>query len=130
MSAMARDDTPLGFKGRLAATLASRQDRDGLQASIARHFEISIQAVYQWFSLDEKSRPDMCKIVDLARLLDVSVIWLLCGEGPKEPEPMSPQEYELLRKYRRLSVEGKSAVAALMDGFLISPAPFRVGEAR
>lgn len=63
---------------KLGSRIKSRREILGLrQADIARAFQISAQAVSKW----ERggNAPDIAMLVDLARLLGVSIEWLLGG---------------------------------------------------
>lgn len=125
---MARDDTHRSFKGRLIEALEAHPEREGLQARIARHFNISEQAVSQWFSTSEKGKPQIYRVVELSCLLNCNVVWLISGTGPKEPEPMTPEEFSLLSRWRKLPQAGRDAVEVVLDGYLqlaAGGAPFR-----
>jgi transcriptional regulator with XRE-family HTH domain len=58
------------------------------QHQVAEHLDVSLGAVSQWEQ--GKTRPNMNHLVSLAKLLDVSLDWLLSGtESTKEPQRAS-----------------------------------------
>jgi transcriptional regulator with XRE-family HTH domain len=80
-----------------------RAGRKPSQQELAVHFKTSNSAIGQWFNPDQAGI-HISRFVDLARLLNVNLVWLLSGQGDIErTEEMSPSEQELLRKYRRLN---------------------------
>lgn len=70
------DLTTVGGRLRAAAAEANVKQR-----AIAEHFDITEQAVSQWFRSDTAPGPD--KIFDLAKLLGVRPEWLSSGKGPR-----------------------------------------------
>lgn len=68
--------------GRLKSALMTAKMR---QRTIADHFEVTEQAVSQWFR--NETTPDMARIFELARLLGVRAEWLLHGTLPRDGAP-------------------------------------------
>ena len=59
-----------------------RKDRHLTQDDIAKHFNISVQAVSKWEN--DYSSPDISILLELSKILDVTVEYLLGGEDKKE----------------------------------------------
>ncbi len=72
-----------------AATLGDRlalaRDRQGLtQGQLARRLGLRVQTVRNWEN--DRSEPRANKLQMLAGLLNVSMVWLLTGEGAGAPQ--------------------------------------------
>jgi len=87
--------------------LALARERQGLtQSQLARHLGLRVQTVKNWES--DRAEPRANKLQMLAGFLNVSMIWLMTGEG-NGPEPgdvpaegTSPGLYEALSELREL----------------------------
>jgi len=64
--------------------LALARDRQGMsQSQLARRLGLRVQTVKNWEA--DRSEPRANKLQMLAGFLNVSMIWLLTGEGPGAP---------------------------------------------
>ena len=63
-----------------------------------------------------KSRPNVDKLVLIARCLGTSVEYLVTGEKPEIPN-FEPEQLELIELYSKLNKEQKSAVLNLLRSF-------------
>lgn len=100
------------------------------QASIAKHFEITVQAVSEWFNLKKPGKCEPDRYPDLCNLLSVSIVWVLSGNGPREGSTMSDEAFDLLRRYQLLQPDQRDMISSAIDGLLTKrPAPqrFRTG---
>jgi len=68
---------------------AGRKRRDLTQQQVADHFKIARVSVTQWEG--NTSRPDQAKFVELAKLFDVPLQWLMDGTG-ELPSPTAGNE--------------------------------------
>ena len=59
-----------------------RKERHLTQEDIAKHFNISVQAISKWEN--DYSSPDISILLELSKILDVTVEYLLGGEDKKE----------------------------------------------
>ena len=57
----------------------------GRQTVLAKKLQISQPAVAKWFS--GKSLPTIDKVIDLSKLLNVEIEWLITGKGVKHFDP-------------------------------------------
>ncbi|MGB2132587.1 MAG: helix-turn-helix domain-containing protein [Pseudomonadales bacterium] len=106
---------------RLSQTRRARKLR---QHQVAEHLDVSLGAVSQWEQ--GKTKPNMRNLVLLAKLLNVSLDWLLSGvETVKETQKasyssnqekfknisaLSTQEEELLYVFAKLSIDWQGKV--------------------
>jgi transcriptional regulator with XRE-family HTH domain len=100
------------------------------QSSLAKHFEITPQAVSEWFNPKKPGKCEPDKYVDLADLLGVNIRWLLSGKGPREDLPMTDETLDLLQRYKLLTSEQREAVSSVIDSFLAKradPSRFKIG---
>lgn len=84
---------------------AARTDRGMDQKALARHLGVAVKTVDGWEN--DVSEPRANKLQMLAGVLDVSIPWLLTGEGHSfEPvDPGSADVAELLVELRTLRAE-------------------------
>jgi class 3 adenylate cyclase len=102
--------------GELGARIKRRREARGLrQADLASALRVTPQAVSKWER--GENAPDIVVLVPLARLLDVSVEWLL-GDGPVERETFDA--VVLVTRVRgyaeRSQAEAPRALAAWVNG--------------
>lgn len=107
---------PRPFSERLA--LAVEEAKSSAQ-TIADHFNISPQAVYQW--LKGTTRPGNRRIVALATLLDVSARWLSDGRGAMYDE-MDGKQVVVVRRVPIIDKVKAGHWEAVTD-------PYSVGDA-
>lgn len=102
----------------------TRRERKLRQHQVAEHLDVSLGAVSQWEQ--GKTKPNMRNLVLLAKLLNVSLDWLLSGvETVKETQKasyssnqekfknisaLSTQEEELLYVFAKLSIDWQGKV--------------------
>lgn len=73
------------FSSRLEeACSEKRMPLRGRQSAIARKLQVTQQAVRKWRA--GEAYPDMSRAIELANWLEVNVVWLLQGTGPKRGE--------------------------------------------
>lgn len=97
---------------------------DVTQASIAKHFGVTVQAVSEWFNLKKPGKCEPDRYVDLASLLSVSLVWLLSGKGPREGVIMTEETFGLLRRYQMLKPDQRETIRTVIDSMLAKrPAP-------
>jgi transcriptional regulator with XRE-family HTH domain len=84
--------------------VAAARDAVGLsQAQLARRIGVKTQTIAAWES--DRSEPRANRLQMLAALLNVSMVWLMTGEGdgvasPEEPEPSEAHLQALLTEVR------------------------------
>jgi transcriptional regulator with XRE-family HTH domain len=94
------------FWSRLLEAMADR----GLpqtQVAAAKLGRVTQPAARKWA---EGGLPDVDKIIDIAQRLDVSIDWLLTGDGPKKPPKYSasdPHFQQMLDIWRALDAEAR-----------------------
>ena len=84
---------------------AARSDRGMDQKALARHLGVAVKTVDGWEN--DVSEPRANKLQMLAGVLDVSIPWLLTGEGQsfETVDPGSAELSELLVELRTLRAE-------------------------
>lgn len=100
------------------------------QASIAKHFGITVQAVSEWFNLNKPGKCEPDRYPDLCGLLSVSIVWLLSGKGPREGIAMTDSAFDLLRRFQMLQPDQRETVNTVIDSFLAKraePPRFKAG---
>lgn len=71
--------------------LTAAREAQGLsQAQLARHLGVKLKTVQGWEN--DSSEPRANKLQMVAGLLNVSIRWLLTGEGDGVPEPATSEE--------------------------------------
>lgn len=89
--------------------LTAARDAQGLsQAQLARRLGVKLKTVQGWEN--DSSEPRANKLQMVAGLLNVSIRWLLTGEGDGVPEPASSEELaegaqELLRDVQQMRTQ-------------------------
>ena len=82
-----------------------RKDRHLTQDDIAKHFNISVQAVSKWEN--DYSSPDISILLELSKILDVTVEYLLGGEDKKEVVKIDKKNIkDMILKIRIYSRQG------------------------
>ena len=82
-----------------------RKDRHLTQDDIAKHFNISVQAVSKWEN--DYSSPDISILLELSKILDVTVEYLLGGEDEKEVVKIDKKNIkDMILKIRIYSCQG------------------------
>ena len=99
--------------------MAARKRTKLKQIDLARELHLSQEAVSRYEA--GKSLPNAENIALLAKLLDVSSDYLLgLSDQEQSPKPLreqlSPQEWELLYQFRRLSPRVKERTLGYIDG--------------
>ncbi len=85
------DDESATFGDRMAA---ARERLGQSQAQLARRLGVKLQTVQGWEA--DRAEPRANRLQMLAGLLDVSMVWLMTGEGAGLPaEPASPHDETL-----------------------------------
>ena len=74
--------------------VAARQAMGLSEAQLARRLGIKVQTLRNWE--DDRAEPRANKLQMLAGMLNVSIIWLMSGEGPGVPEIKSGPKLEEL----------------------------------
>jgi transcriptional regulator with XRE-family HTH domain len=88
------------------------KDRDLTQERVARRLKIPIGTFKNW--LLRETYPDAREAVEIAKLLNTTVEYLVCGvERSGETE----DERKLLDGYRQLSKYDKEHIAAVVDAW-------------
>ncbi len=96
-------DDAATFGDRLAA---AREAQGATQKTLARRMGIALKTLEGWEN--DLREPRANKLQMLSGILDVSMSWLLTGEGqgaPEISEPESPELTELLGEMRKLKTE-------------------------
>lgn len=100
------------------------------QSSLAKYFEVTPQAVSEWFNPNKPGKCEPAKYVDLADKLGVNLRWLLSGTGPREGTSMSDEMFDLVTRFKLLTPEQREMVNMMIDGFIkkrSAPGLFKVG---
>lgn len=110
---------PPDIKKRLLWAWEQAQAKKGVTiGNVAKHFEVSISAVSQWFNPDSKGVA-LSRLVDLCHLLEINLVWLLSGVGePERANEMSPDDVVLLRKFKRLNDVDRRRISKSIDDML------------
>ena len=92
---------------------AAREARQMTQKVLARHLGVAAKTVDGWEN--DVSEPRANKLQMLAGVLNVSIPWLLTGEGPSfdEEPPTTADVAELMTEVRALRAEMLGAAARL-----------------
>lgn len=103
-----------------------RNKRSLSQLALSKLIGVSQQTIGSWET--GRTSPDLLMLVNLADFFDVTTDYLLGrtkNRKPWEPAqppaapastpPLSPQEQDLLRKYRVLTPNSRAAVDAVLD---------------
>jgi transcriptional regulator with XRE-family HTH domain len=103
------------FYGPEAATfgdrLAGAREAAGMtQAVLAKRLGVKVKSLQSWEN--DLSEPRANRLSMLAGLLNVSMVWLITGEGegltdPAEEAPLSPDVHAVLSEIRSLQVQFK-----------------------
>ncbi len=88
---------------------AARERKNLTQEQVAKHFGISREAVQQWESAT--IMPRGAKLDRLARLLEVSVQWLVSGS---DEVPLSDEERSLVNLYRNAPADSRNLIRELL----------------
>jgi transcriptional regulator with XRE-family HTH domain len=89
------------------------KDRDLTQEGVARKLKIPIGTFKNW--LLRQTYPDAREIVEIAKLLNTTVEYLVCGmDRPGYTE----EERRLIDGYRQLSKYDKEHIAAIVDTWI------------
>jgi transcriptional regulator with XRE-family HTH domain len=97
--------------------IAGAREAAGLgQSELARKLGVKIKTVRGWEN--DLTEPRANKLQMLSGLLNVSLMWLLNGEGqgldaPMDEQPISPDVAALLRELREIRVEMDAATERL-----------------
>jgi transcriptional regulator with XRE-family HTH domain len=89
--------------------LTAARDAQGLsQAQLARRLGVKLKTIQGWEN--DSSEPRANKLQMVAGLLNVSIRWLLTGEGDGVPEPASNEElaegaHELLKDVQQMRTQ-------------------------
>ena len=117
-----QENTMFDMRKTGAIISAQRRKADLTQAELAEKLGISYQAVSSWER--GASMPDIGKLVDLARLLGVTVDYLLSGEEPQTPEKEETVEAAPPVPQEEASMPRQEAHAPASLSALTSLAPF------
>lgn len=110
--------------GELASRLRLAFDVTGKsQAAIAAALDVSPQGVGKWLQTGAIARS---RIPALCEALDISLVWFLTGTGPMQPyngtlldsRGISPEEWEVVEKYRSLDKVNRDHAKAVVDAFV------------
>jgi len=93
--------------------------------ALANHYAIARETARLW--LAGRAMPELARLIELADDCRVSLDWLATGRGPMVVPPavgeeapayevLSPDEQQVLRAVRRLSVRRRQGLIALLDG--------------
>lgn len=103
------------FYGPEAATfgdrLAAAREAAGMtQAVLAKRLGVKVKSLQSWEN--DMSEPRANRLSMLAGLLNVSMVWLITGEGegltdPHDETPLSPDVHAVLSEIRSLQVQFK-----------------------
>jgi transcriptional regulator with XRE-family HTH domain len=103
------------FYGPEAATfgdrLAAAREAAGMtQAVLAKRLGVKVKSLQSWEN--DMSEPRANRLSMLAGLLNVSMVWLITGEGegltdPDDETPLSPDVHAVLSEIRSLQVQFK-----------------------
>jgi len=84
--------------------VAARQAMGLSEAQLARRMGIKAQTLRNWE--DDRAEPRANKLQMLAGMLNVSIIWLMSGEGPGVPEiktgPSAEELTEMIEEVRQI----------------------------
>lgn len=86
--------------------LAAARDAAGMtQETLAKRIGVKLKTIQAWE--DDMSEPRANRLSTLAGLLNISIVWLLTGEGeglpdPSEQEALSPDVNAVLTEIRAL----------------------------
>lgn len=104
-------DDAATFGDRLAA---AREAQGATQKTLARRMGIALKTLEGWEN--DLREPRANKLQMLSGILDVSMSWLLTGEGQgvsQDPEPDIPEITELLGEMRKLRTEMQQSAERL-----------------
>lgn len=103
-----------------------RNKRSLSQLALSKLIGVSQQTIGSWET--GRTSPDLLMLVNLADFFDVTTDYLLGRTKNRKPwkpaqppaapastPPLSPQEQDLLRKYRVLTPNSRAAVDAVLD---------------
>jgi len=92
---------------------AAREARGMKQKELARHLGVASKTIEGWEN--DVSEPRANKLQMLAGVINVSIPWLLTGEGPsfEEEDPAPAELADLMTEIRSLRSEMVSAAARL-----------------
>jgi len=95
----------------LGDRLAAARDAQGMtQEALAKRMGIKLKSLQSWE--DDLSEPRANKLSMVAGLLNVSMVWLITGEGDgvgdPEEDAISPDVNEILMEIRALRAQFKS----------------------
>lgn len=97
--------------------IAGAREAAGIgQSELARKLGVKVKTIRGWEN--DLTEPRANKLQMLSGLLNVSLMWLLNGEGqgveaPMDEQPMSPDVVALLRELREIRVEVDAAAERL-----------------
>jgi transcriptional regulator with XRE-family HTH domain len=107
--------TPRTVWARVSETLQERRLPTN-QRFVAKRLGVSQPAVALWNKTG--GYPTMDNAVELAKLLDVNVEWLLTERGPKRPLPQDAPAQELWRIWSHLDDVTKGKLIGIASGSL------------
>jgi transcriptional regulator with XRE-family HTH domain len=108
------------LRGLAERTKATRLARGYTSATeFCLHAGISKQYLGN-IELHRSKRPEAMPIVKIARTLNVTVDWLLTGEGLPTGEmlDLQPSEFDFVRAYRQMPLHDKTIVEHIMRPFI------------
>ena len=114
------EDNDTNWYGPDVATLgdrlaAAREAQNMSQEVLARRLGVEVRTLQNWE--DDQAEPRANKLSTLAGLLNVSMIWLITGEGEgladPEDEPISPDVNAILQEIRGLRAQFRSRAEKL-----------------
>lgn len=91
----------------------------GSMAKLARDVGQTTNAGSQWGSY--RSFPRQRTMVEIARVLEVSVNWLLTGDEKAAERPLTVVERELLAEMREMSADRQALILATVRAWKTSP---------
>jgi transcriptional regulator with XRE-family HTH domain len=89
------------------------------QASLARDFKITPQAINQWTVAKIPPELTLDRWVSLSRLLNINLEWLCFGVGRKERADMNPHVFEMVRQFQQLEPTQQEVIMATIGTLLL-----------
>lgn len=105
-------ETSTWFAGEVATfgdRMSGAREAAGLsQEELARHLGVRLSTIQAWE--DDSAEPRANRLQMMAGMLNVSIRWLLTGEGegldqPVDPEPLGAQGQETLKEIARMRTQ-------------------------
>jgi len=97
------------------------QKSRGIQSRVAKKTDIKQSSISYWTSPKTNALPNVEQAYDIARALDISLEYLVTGEGADPPPAesrLSNQEVRLIAAFRRFTARQRSQILAMIETFL------------